>query len=307
MSVAETSARSSVAELIAEAAVAISRSRAIDTWHPSLSRSDAEELMSAVLGAGLTPARRRSIPMAAQRRRFALMVARRISGEPVARILGRFSFRGLDLIVGDGVFVPRTSSELLAGEAIRALRRRRPPRHAVDVATGAGPVALAMAHEVSGARVWGLDISAAAVQLGRRNARRLRLANVTFRVSDLLAALPAELREQVDVITIHPPYVARGDLRILPREIRDFEPLQSLTDNSDDGLGLVRRLAADAHVWLRPGGALLVEVGTYLSRSAQAALRRAGLTDVTWKRDSLGVTRVVVGRKPLRAQEGLSR
>jgi release factor glutamine methyltransferase len=254
--------------------------------------------MTDVLGTELTPRVRRSHPTPSQRRRFAIMVARRIAGEPVARIRGRFAFRGLDLVVGDGVFVPRTSSELLAGEAIRALRRPRGPRRAVDAATGAGPMALAMANEVSGAEVWGVDISAAAVKLGRRNAKRLGITNVRFRVSDLLDDLPRSQREHIDVITIHPPYVARGDLRNLPREIRDFEPLQSLTDNSDDGLGLVRRLAADAHGWLRPGGVLLVEVGTYLSRGAQAALRRAGLTDVTWKRDSLGVTRVVTGRRP---------
>jgi len=287
-----------VSELLGEAATAISRSRAIDTWHPSLSRYDSEELMVAVLGTGLTPRLRRSPLPSEQRRRFATMVARRIAGEPVARILGHFTFRGLDLVVGDGVFVPRSSSELLAGEAVKALRRRRPPRRAVDVATGAGPVALAMASEVPDAEVWGLDISGAAVKLGRRNAGRLGIANVRFRVSDLVDALPRSWRGALDVITIHPPYVARADLRILPREIRDFEPLQSLTDNSDDGLGLVRRLAVDSHLWLRPGGVVLVEVGTYLSRSAQAALRRAGLSDVTWKRDSLGVTRVVAGRRP---------
>src|SRR5439155_26703542 len=117
--------------------------------------------------------------------------------------------------VGGGVFVPRTSSELLAGEAIKALRRRRAPRRAVDVATGAGPMALAMANEVRDAQVWGLDISTPAVKLGRRNARRLGIANARFRVSDLVDSLPRRLRGEVDVITIHPPYVARTDLRIL--------------------------------------------------------------------------------------------
>ena len=287
-----------VRELVTEAADRIGRSKAIDHWQPTLARYDAEELMAAALGGALTSRVRDSTPSGAQRRQFDTMIARRVKGEPVAQIVGHFDFRGLQLRVRRGVFVPRISSEFLAEEAIRALRRRRGRRVAIDVATGTGPIALAVAHEVRGAEVWGIDISRDAVLLGRDNAKRLGIPNVRFEVSDMLDALPSSLRGEVDVFTIHPPYVARGDLRILPREIRDFEPLHSLTDGSDDGLGLVRLLAAASVEWLRPGGVLLVEIGTYLSRKTQATLRRAGLADVTWKRDSLGVTRVISGRRP---------
>ena len=146
--------------------------------------------------------------------------------------------------------------------------------------------------------MWGVDISPEAARLGKDNARHLGLGNVHFRAGDLLDALPRRLRGAVDVFTIHPPYVLRRDLKELPREIREFEPLQSLTDGSDDGLGLVRRLAAESHDWLKPGGVLLVEVGTYLSRRTQATLRAAHLVDVTWTKDELGVTRVISGRTP---------
>jgi release factor glutamine methyltransferase len=295
---ASTHESDTVAALLVDAADAIRGSLFIDHWMPSMARYDAEELMAAVLGAELTTRARRGRATQAQRRRFATMVARRIGGEPVAQIIGSIRFRGLELRLRPGVFGPRSSSEFLAEEAIAALRRRRGQRLAVDVATGLGPVALAVAHEVPGAEVWGVDISAPAVRLGRDNARRLHINNVHFRVSDMVDALPSRMRGAVDVFTIHPPYVAKGDLGILPREIRDFEPLHSLTDGSDDGLGLVRRLAAESSEWLRPGGVLLVEVGTYLSRSAQAVLRRAGLGEVAWKKDSLGVTRVVSGRQP---------
>jgi len=262
-----------------------------------MSRYDAEELMAAVLGKPLDGDSRRQELSGDQRRRYSSMVARRVAGEPVAQIVGAIWFRGLSLHVRRGVFGPRSSSELLAAEAIRALRRRRRGRVAVDVATGSGPVALAVAHEVPDAEVWGVDISAEAVKLGRQNARRLHIDNVHFKVSDMLDALPSRMRDGVDVLTIHPPYVARREVRTLPREIREFEPIHSLTDGSDDGLGLVRRLAGDAHEWLRPGGVLLVEIGTYLSRSTQTALRKAGLSDVRWTKDSLGVTRVVSGRR----------
>jgi release factor glutamine methyltransferase len=287
-----------VTEHIEKAVRKIDKSKAIDHWDRNLGRYDAEELMTEVLGRKLTPAMLDRVLDGTSKKRYAAMVARRVNGEPIPRIKGHYAFRGLDLLIRDGVFVPRASSELLADEAIKALRRRRGQRVAVDVATGAGPVALAVASEVRGAEVWGVDISLEAALLGKDNARHLGLRNVHFRAGDLLDALPRRLRGEIDVFTIHPPYVLRGDLKELPREIRAFEPLQSLTDGSDDGLGLVRRLAAESHEWLRPGGVLLVEVGTYLSRTTQATLRAARLVDVAWTKDDLGVTRVVSGRTP---------
>lgn len=285
-----------VAHLLSDAATAIGSSPAIDHWQPSLAQWDAESLMASALARPLTPGGRRAVPSPAERRRFRALVARRVRGEPVAHIVGHLDFRGMRLTVRRGVFVPRVSSELLAHEAVGALRRLRTSRIAVDVATGAGPVALAMGREVPDAAVWGLDISRDAVILARANARAHGIVNARFLVSDMLDALPSRLRGSVGVFTIHPPYVARGEVRTLPREIRDFEPRHTLTDDSSDGLDLVRRLAAEAPAWLRPGGVVLVEVGTYLSRRAQATLRAAGLGDVRWTRDSLGVTRVVSGR-----------
>jgi release factor glutamine methyltransferase len=289
-----------VSEHIDRAVRKVDKSTAIDHWDRNLGRYDAEELMTEVLGRKLTRAVLDRVLDSTSKQRFAAMVARRVNGEPIPRIKGHYAFRGLDLLIRDGVFVPRASSELLAKEAIRVLRRRRGQRVAVDVATGAGPVALAVANEVRDADVWGVDISAEAASLGKDNARRLGLRNAHFRAGDLLDALPRRLRGEIDVFTIHPPYVLRRDLKELPREIREFEPLQSLTDGSDDGLGLVRRLATEAHEWLKPGGVLLVEIGTYLSRKTQATLRAEQLVDVSWTKDDLGVTRVVSGRTPRR-------
>jgi release factor glutamine methyltransferase len=285
-----------VAEYIDKAIRKIDASKNIDHWDRNLGRYDAEELMAEVLGRTLTPALLERELDGTSKKRYAAMVARRVDGEPIPRIMGHYTFRGLDMLVKAGVFVPRASSESLAAEAVRAMRWRRGRRVAVDVATGAGPVALAVASEVRNAEVWGIDISDEAVSLGRENARRLGLRNAHFRSGDLLDALPRRLRGGIDLFTIHPPYVLHTELQTLPREIREFEPLQSLTDNSDDGLGLVRRLASEAHTWLKPGGVLLVEVGTYLSRRTQSVLRAAKLVDVGWTKDSLGVTRVVSAR-----------
>ena len=124
-------------------------------------------------------------------------------------------FRGLEVIARPGVFVPRDSTEFLAEQAIRRLRRRRDPV-AVDLACGGGTVGLAIAAEVPGSHVYGTDISADAIQVARLNARRLELANARFLTGDLFGALPQRLRGTVDTIALHPPYVAKRELRELP-------------------------------------------------------------------------------------------
>ncbi len=296
------SPRSSVgvtaAELLSDAEKRIEKSRNIEHWQPGLARWDAEVLLAHVLGADPEEDNvLRSLPVSpAQRRRFEMLVVRRLTGEPINYITAHFRFCGLDLLVRTGVFSPRASSELTVELAGARLRRRRGRRVAVDVATGSGAIALAIAAETPRSEVWGIDISSDAARLGRVNARRLHLDNIRFATGDMLSALPAALRGEVHLFTIHPPYVALNEVASLPVEIRGFEPRDTLTDGSVDGLGLVRRLAADAPEWLRPGGFVLVEIAPYLARATATVLRHEGFVDVRSHRDSLGVTRVVIGR-----------
>ena len=164
------------------------------------------------------------------------------------------------------------------------------------VATGVGPVALAVAAAVPAARVFGADLFQRPVALARRNAERLGLTNARFVRGDLFAPLPASLRGGVDVVTIHPPYIGRTEMKSLPHEIVGFEPRESLTDDSPEGMGLVSRVAGEACMWLRSGGWLLVEVSPDRSRAVSAALRRAGLLDVRSTKGGVSVSRVIVGR-----------
>lgn len=288
-----------VENLLDRAERTIRRSRAVDLWRPSDARVNAEELLGHLLRKEVSSDDLETELSDGTTKRYLKLVARRAAGEPVAMILGHTDFKGLKLLVRKGVFVPRTSSELLADEAIRRLRRRPGPR-AVDLATGTGPVALAVAREVPKARVWGVDISVKSLALAKENARRLSLPNVAFLKSDMLISLPKSLRGKVDVFTLHPPYVAAAELATLPKEIKHFEPRESLTDRSHDGLGLVRRLASEAHDWLSNGGWVMVEVSPNLSRKVRGILQRHGYTDLKSKRDSLGATRVVTGRLVVR-------
>lgn len=285
------------AELLSVAAQRISSSPNIEHWQPGRARWDAEVLLAHVLDVEPDDdTLAHALVTTSQRRRFTRLVERRVTGEPVNYITGQFTFCGLQLRVRQGVFSPRSSSELAVEHAVRRLRARRGDRVAVDVATGSGAIALAIGAAVPSSQAWGVDLSPEAVALGRLNARRLGLQNVRFAAGDMLAPLPSGLRGRVDVFTIHPPYVARREVRTLPVEIRRFEPRSTLTDGSDDGLGLVRRLAEEAPSWLRQGGWVLVEIGPYLARATATILRRARLRDVRSNRDAIGVTRVVAAR-----------
>ena len=287
-----------VRELLDDAEARIKGCGAIELWRPYMARLEAGSLLTSVLRHEAHDPD--EVVGASARKRFEALVKRRLTGEPAALIIGSTTFRGLELRTRPGVFVPRNSSESLAGEAIRRLRGRRGPLGgpvAVDVATGSGPVALAMAKEVKRSHVYGVDISRAALALARANAKRLAIPNVTFLRSDVLSGLPGPLEGVVDVFTVHPPYVARSQLADLPVEIRVFEPETSLTDQSEDGLGLVRLLVEQAPRWIRPGGWILVEVSPDLSRRVGGILRRGGYRDVKSHKDSLGATRVIAGRR----------
>ena len=280
-------------EVLADAVDTLKASTAIDHWQRDREQIEADELLRFAMGVDRVRPRDQVPPSV--RRRFGRMIERRADGEPVQLIMGHAVFRGLEIAARPGVFVPRDSTEFLAEQAIRRLVRRRRPV-AVDLATGGGAVALSIANEVPGARVFGSDISATAVRVARQNAEGLRL-RATFVRGDLFGALPRRIAREVDVITLHPPYVARGEVRELPEEILRFEPVHTLTDRSPDGLGLIGRAVAESPAWLQPGGWLLIEVSPDRARSVASVMRRGGFVEVRSTMDrGFKVTRVLVGR-----------
>jgi release factor glutamine methyltransferase len=282
-------------DLIERAVRRLEVSDAIDHWQPNRELYEAEDLLIHANG-GEEPDPDDDVP-APVRRRFEAMVDRRVAGEPTPYIKGSQDFRGLDVLARPGVFVPRDSSEFLAEQAIRRLRGRRSPVH-VDLATGGGPIALAVANEVPRATVFGADVSPDAVRLARTNAKRLGL-RATFVVADLFTGLPKRLLGTVDVVTLHPPYVPRDEVKDLPDEVLDWEPVHTLTDQSDDGMELSRRAAAEGPDWLRREGWLLVEVSPDRAREVSRIFRSEGFRDVRSTRGGeLKVTRVVVGKRP---------
>jgi release factor glutamine methyltransferase len=281
--------------LIKNGIATLKASEAIDHWQKDRERIEAEDLLAFVMS-GEEPDANERIPDR-ERKEYLELIARRATGEPIPYIKGFTEFRGLELISEPGVFVPRDSSEFLAEQAVRRLRKRRKPIH-IDLATGAGTIALSVANEVPKAKVYGTDLSKDAVKLARRNARRLGL-KVRFSTGDVFGGLPKMIAGDVDVITVHPPYVAMAEVDELPDEIKDWEPVHTLTDRSEDGLGFVRRTVAEAPDWLGRGGWLLMETDPDRARDVKRVMSRGRFRDVRSTRGGeLKITRVIVGRRP---------
>jgi len=219
---------------------------------------------------------------------------RRLQREPTAYIVGHKEFYGLALEVGPGVTIPRPETELLVEEALTQARRmlqRAPSVTIVDVGTGCGGIALALASHLPAARVIATDVSPAALSFARRNAETLGLTpHVCFICGDLLSPL----RQPIDVIVANLPYVKSSAWLELAPEIRCHEPRQAL-DGGPDGLRLIERLLRQAPTHLRPGGAVLLEIG-YDQGPAATALAAATFPKaaIAVKKDLASLDRMLV-------------
>jgi release factor glutamine methyltransferase len=224
--------------------------------------------------------------------RYEASVSRRSHGEPVAYILGEKEFWSLPLEVGPDVLIPRPETELLVERALAHLPGNASAR-VLDVATGSGAVALAIAHERPLDSVIGTDVSEAALAVARRNAERLGLARVDFRTGSWFAPVAGE---RFAVIVSNPPYVAAADPRVA-RDVHRFEPHGALYSGST-GLEALQALAAGAPGHLAPGGWLIVEHGDTQGMVVRGLFERAGFSEVSTCRDLAGLDRCAEGRWP---------
>jgi len=274
-------------------------------------RLDAELLLATALGVGraeLFRAPERVLTII-EERRFDGYLVRRQAREPVAYIRGRRAFRGIELEVTPAVLIPRPETETLVDVALEALAAVPAGGDAasgaaapglyepvtLDVGTGSGCIALALAAENPFVRLVATDVSEAAVEVARRNAARLGLdGRVDIRVGDLLDDLLP--RERFDLIVSNPPYIPDAEYRTLEANVRDYEPRLAL-HGGDDGLDVERRLIPAAAARLRSGGLLAVEVGAGQAAAVRALFAAAGAFEAAQERaDLAGIARVVFAR-----------
>ena len=228
---------------------------------------------------------------------IARLAARRLAGEPVARIVGTKEFWGLSFIVTPAVLVPRPETETVVelalalvdqqGERTRALR-------IADLGTGSGALLLALLTELPNAGGIGTDIDAPALAVAQRNAARLGLA---ARVAFLRGDYASALQGPFDLIVSNPPYVASREIEGLAPEVRDHDPPHAL-DGGTDGLAAYRAIASDAPRLLGPGGRLVVEIGAGQQRDVERTLTAGGLAIDAVRHDLSGVARAIAAVRP---------
>jgi release factor glutamine methyltransferase len=216
--------------------------------------------------------------------RFAAMVRRRIRREPVAYILGRKGFRGLELAVDGRALIPRPETELLVEIAVEL-----EPSTALDIGTGSGAVALAVADELPDCEVTGTDTSAAALDLARENAKRLEIDG---RVHFERGTVPEGRR--FELVLANLPYVPDDDWEGLAPEITGYEPREALIGGAD-GVDAIASTAPAAVAALEPGASLALEVGAGQAGAVAELLLDLGFGQVEGRQDLAGIPRVVIG------------
>ena len=265
-------------------------------------RLDAEVLLAHALGIGRAGlyARLRDAVAAAAADRFAALLERRLRREPIAYLTGEQEFWSLSFAVTPEVLVPRPETELLVQAGVDMLRSPHPqgeeiPTRAIlDLGTGSGCIAIALARELPDVRVTAVDRSPAALAVALRNAERHGVADrVCFLAGDLYDPLPADA--VFDLIVSNPPYLAPGD-EASPELA--FEPHVALFAGAD-GLEVIRRLIAAAPARLRAGGALLVEIGQGQADAVLALVAATdGLTAARIESDLAGIPRLLIAELP---------
>jgi release factor glutamine methyltransferase len=231
--------------------------------------------------------------------RFQSLIERRIGGEPLAYLIGKQLFMGIEMLAGPQALIPRKETEILCRGALVKLREfERDHVSVLDICCGAGNLGLALAANVVGAKVRGSDISADAVELANRNAAYLGLENrAAFHTGDLFECFnSSENYGTIDLIICNPPYISSARVDKMPREISAFEPRIAF-DGGPFGVRVLTRLVREARRFLQPEGWLAFETGLGQGNSMRKLLESSGLyRNVGVLTDESGETRALLAR-----------
>ena len=233
------------------------------------------------------------------------LMKRRAHGEPLQYIIGHVDFLGLEIRVGKGVLIPRPETEMLVEEAIRTVNSKMlnvkssektpspftlHPLAILDLCTGSGCIALALAKEFPAAQVYATDVSAKAVKYAKGNAGLNGIKNATFLKGPLFDPLEKHMR--FDLITANPPYIRTSDIAGLQREVRDWEPDRAL-NGGEDGLDFYRKILSRAAGYLKERCYLLFELGVGQAEAVAEFAVNSGFNNVSIKKDFAGIERIL--------------
>ena len=220
--------------------------------------------------------------------------SKRLSGEPIAYLVGKRGFHDIELYVAPGVLIPRPETEILVEIALREIQTLNRPANILDLGTGSGAIALAIAHSAPQTIVTATDQSLEALAIAKMNAEQLGFSDrVQFTQGGWYKALKEAI--QFDVILSNPPYIAAGDSHLSEGDLR-FEPASALTDGAS-GLSCLEAIILQVHPYLKPGGLVAVEHGFDQSDAVVNLMKAAQLQEIQVHKDLAGHCRAVSGRK----------
>lgn len=222
---------------------------------------------------------------------------RRMAGEPIAYLVGEWSFCGLPFYVSREALIPRVDTEMLAQLAMNRLKEHPGHTRILDLCAGTGCVGLTAAALIKSTRAVLVDLSDGALDLCKRNIRRHKLTGRAVYLKGDALQPPSHALGQFDVLVCNPPYIPTGDLAGLDPSVKDFEPLMAL-DGGADGLDFYRQITSLWKPALKPGGHLLYEVGIGQAEQVAWLLVKAGYENIRITRDTGGIDRVVEGQRP---------
>lgn len=220
--------------------------------------------------------------------------ARRLNGEPIAYLVGKRGFHNIELYVAPGVLIPRPETELLVEIGLREIKRLNISAKILDLGTGSGAIALAIAYEAPSSQLTATDQSIEALEIAKINAKQLNLVDrVQFLQGSWYEALNQDM--SFDILLSNPPYIATQDFHLKQGDLR-FEPASALTDHGS-GLTCLEKIISGAQAYLKPNGLLALEHGFDQSKAVEALMKTTGFRDIQTHLDLSGHYRVVSGRK----------
>jgi release factor glutamine methyltransferase len=223
------------------------------------------------------------------------LIARRLSGEPVAYITGDWEFYGVPLTITKEVLIPRIDTEVLVDTAVECLKGRNDIR-VLDLCAGSGCIGIAIAKELGSVRVVLVDNSDEALKVCRLNVLQSHLTQRVTCIRADIKETPPMLIGSFDMIICNPPYIPTADIENLDPEVRDYEPTEAL-DGGPDGLDFYRYLAANWHRALKPGGLVAVECGMGQAQDVKNIMTQKGFVYYKTVKDTQGIDRVVVSKQ----------
>lgn len=230
----------------------------------------------------------------AQKRKLEKVLLRRKKREPLQYIIGHVDFMGLEILVGKGVLIPRPETELVTKEALDLLSPKKNPE-ILELCSGSGAIALALARNLPRSEVLAVEISEKALKYAKKNKKLNKIKNVKLLKGNLYGPVKGKL---FDLIIANPPYIEDKLIKTLAPEVKDWEPLVALR-GGPDGLEIIRKIINGAPGHLKPGGILVLELASGMGKKVLSPLaKRAGLKDIQVKKDFAGLTRIFSAHKP---------